>query len=468
MMKPSFTLSKIHCTCFLFVFFVLLNPNGAHAQICADPAGVIYGLTGNGAIYPINVSNASTGAVVKNTSYPGNSANKSNGLAYNSNSGKFYYFKRNVGTTPQEFVSYDAGTSTVSILPTSTCTSEVHTGCITADGKYYYTIDIDANLNRYDIVNNQWMKITSSFTDQFGNNVSNVIKDQNAGDIAFDGNGNLWIVTSSSTNFGVYMLPAPLPSSAVAGVTVNQRVVPTTATPTGNMIAGIAFNPTGQIFMSTKNDNKLYRLENNLSLTLLGTFPVSDVGNDLTSCAYPLGVLPVTWTSFDAALFNQDKVSLNWSIAEKGGTGFAVQHSRDGIHWDDISFIEPVPGNRETQVYSFIHEDPATGKNYYRLLSAESSGKLNYSVVKLVVISGPANPVKLWPNPVVGGFVQLRTENNTGIKVSIYDLAGRLQLSKLMQPGQSRIATNTLTRGTYLVSVVTQKGDIHNQKLVIQ
>ena len=467
-MKPIFTLSKFHSVCSFLVLFVLLRPNTTHAQICANPAGVIYGLTSNGAIYPINVANASTGSVVKNTSYPGNSVNKANGLAYSSTSGKFYYFKRNVGTSPQEFVSYDAGTATVSVLPVSTCSKEVHTGCITADGLYYYTIDTDANLNRYDIVNNQWTTITSSFTDQFGNNVSTVIQNQNAGDIAFDGNGNLWIITSSSSNYGVYMLPAPLPSSAVAGVTVTRRVAPTTSTPTGNMIAGIAFNPSGQIFMSTKNDNRLYRLENNLSLTLLGTFPVSDIGNDLTSCAFPLGVLPVTWTSFDVSLLSQEKVGLNWSIAEKVSTGFTVQHSQDGINWKNISFIEPGAGNREIQTYSYLHEDPSTGKNYYRLMSAELSGKLNYSVVKMVIVSVPGNPVKLWPNPVIGGFVQLRTENNEGIKVSIYDLAGRLQLSKLMQPGESRIATHTLTRGTYLLTVVTRQGIIHNQKLIIQ
>ena len=467
-MKPNFTLSKIHPACLLFVFFVWLIPNSTRAQICADPASVIYGLTGNGAIYPINVSNGSTGSVIKTTSYPGNSVNKANGLAYNSNSGKFYYFKRNVGSTPQEFVSYDAGTATVNVLQTSTCNSEVHTGCISADGLYYFTIDIDANLNRYDIVNNQWTKITSSFTDQFGNNVSTVIKDQNAGDIAFDGNGNLWIVTSSSSNYGVYMLPAPLPTTTVPGLTVTRRVIPTTPTPTGNMIAGIAFNPTGQIFMSTKNDNKLYRLENDLSLTLLGTLPVSDVGNDLTSCAYPLGVLPVTWTSFDASLVNQEKVSLNWSIAEKNNTGFAVQHSQDGINWLDIAFIEPGRGNKDIQTYSFLHEDPAAGKNYYRLKSAELSGKLNFSVVKMVMVSAVGINVKLWPNPVVGGGVQIRTENNSGKKVSIYDLAGRLQLSKLMQPGETRIATHTLTRGTYLLTVATQQGIVYNQKLIIQ
>lgn len=467
-MKPNLTLSKIHIACYLFALIVLLLPNASLAQVCSDPAGVIYGLTGNGAIYPINVSNGSTGSVIKNTSYPGNSVSKANGLAYSSTSGKFFYFKRNVGASPQEFVSYDVGSATVTVLGSSTCNSEVHTGCITADGLYYYTIDIDANLNRYDIINNIWTKITSTFTDQFGNDVSSVIKDQNAGDIAFDGNGNLWIITSSSSNFGVYMLPAPMPSTVVASVTVNQRVDPTTSTPSGNMIAGIAFNPTGQIFMSTKNDNRLYRLENNLSLTLLGTFPVSDVGNDLTSCAFPLGVLPVTWTSFDATLLNRDKVSLNWSIAEKNNTGFAIQHSLDGKNWKDISFIEPVPGNMEIQAYSFVHADPAAGKNYYRLASAEISGKLNYSVVKMVMVSEPGIPVKLWPNPVVGGSVQIRTENTTGIKVSIYDLAGQLQLSKWMQPGEAKIATHTLARGTYLLTVVTQQGNIRNQKLIIQ
>lgn len=466
-MKPILSLLKTRIPSY-FMIIAILFASRLNAQICSDPSGIIYGLTGNGAIYPINVSNASTGSVVKNSLYSGNSVNRANGLAYSNTNGKFYYFKRNVGNNPQEFVSYDPATATVSILSSSTCDAEVHTGCITEDGLYYFTIDIEANLNRYDIINDQWTKITSAFTDQYANNVTTVIQNQNAGDIAFDGNGNLWIITSSSSNYGVYMLPAPLPSSYVPSVTVNRRVAPTTPTPSGNMIAGIAFNPSGQIFMSTKSDNRLYRLEDNLTTTLLGTFNVSDVGNDLTSCAFPHGVLPVTWTSFQAFLNDYNAVNLNWGIIERNHSFFHVQHSTDGNNWNNISQIEPKGSNEDVQEYSFLHRNPSPGNNYYRIRTSDESGKESYSQVRMVTIKMAESPVSIWPNPVTAGYVNIIAGNNGPLHARIYDLSGKLHLEKTLQPGESKFATNSLTPGLYLLMATNSAGLQLNRKLVIQ
>jgi hypothetical protein len=443
----------------------LFNAPGTYAQICASPATVIYGLTANGEIYPITVSNASTGTVVKNSTYSGNSASRANGLAYNSTNGKFYYFKRNVGTSPEEFVVYDPGTVTVTVLSSSTCNTEIHTGCISANGLYYFTIDINANLNCYDIVNNTWTKITSSFTDQYTNNVSTVIQNQNAGDIAFDGNGNLWIVTSNSSSYGVYMLPAPMPLTPVAGVAVTMIVNPSSVTPTGNIIAGIAFNPSGQIFMSTKYDDLLYRLENNLSLTYMGKFTVSDVGNDLTSCAFPLGVLPVTWISFTASLLKSDEVELNWQFSKKNNSGFYVQHCTDGINWKELSFIETENNNLETGKYSYSHKNPATGKNYYRIKTRDESGKENYTQIKMLMVKLPGASITIWPNP-ASSIVNIAADNYTTTKVRIFDLAGKLQLDQLMQTAETSLNISSLKPGIYLLNMTTQDGVSHNQKLI--
>lgn len=454
MMKLILILTRNCHATFLLLVVCMGFITGANAQIvCATPETVIYGLTGSGAIYPINVSNASLGTVVKNTTYPGNSPNKANGLAYNSTNGKFYYFKRNVGgSSPIEFVSYDPATATVTVLSTTTtCLKEVHTGCITADGLGYYTVDTDANLCYYNIVTNTWTFITSTITDQNGNNVSDVIRDQSAGDIAFDGNGNLWFVTSNSSNYGVYCLLNP-PKTTVAGVTVYRRVNPSTATPSNNSIAGIAFNPSGQIFMATKNDNRLYRLENNLSTTFIGTFSVSDVGNDLTSCVFPLGVLPITWMNFSAALKNEKEVKLSWQIAEKPYAGFKIQYSHDGKTWSELAFVTTKDADTEGQEYSFTHANPSRGQNYYRIITLNELGRESYSEINAVFLKGKHENITIWPNP-ASGYINISSDNYTVRNVMIFDLAGRMHLNKQVLPGNSTIPVSSLKSGNYLITV---------------
>ncbi|MGC4036213.1 MAG: hypothetical protein QM764_09640 [Chitinophagaceae bacterium] len=127
-------------TCLLTLFFAGKS-TAQTTLIMGNPLTTIYGLTSNGIIYEISTSNASITRTIKNNTYSGNSPSNANGLAYNTFNGKFYYFKRNVGTTPQEFVSFAPSTGTVTVLTTSSsCTNEVHTGCISFDGKYYYPL----------------------------------------------------------------------------------------------------------------------------------------------------------------------------------------------------------------------------------------------------------------------------------------------------------------------------------------
>src|SRR5260221_7513582 len=190
-MKLKSTLSENRTLSFILpVLMALFFTKSSTAQITlllGSPTTYIYGLTSNGEIYEINSTTAAISRTIKNNTYSGNSPSSANGLAYNTTNGKFYYFKRNVTSSSQEFVSFDHLLNIVTVLATSTCSDDIHTGCVSFDGKGYYTVDIQGNLNYYNIQANSWTKITSKFVDQYGADVDSVIRSQSSGAIAIDG-----------------------------------------------------------------------------------------------------------------------------------------------------------------------------------------------------------------------------------------------------------------------------------------
>lgn len=455
------------------VFNVMCIKSSAQVSaVCTDPTNFIYGLTGSGAIYPINVNTGACGAATKNTTYSGNSPSSANGLGYNASNGIFYYFKRNNTSSPKEFVSFNPALNIVTILASCPLTNDIHTGCVSVTGTGYYTIDIMGNLAYYNISTNSWTVITSSFTDQFGNNVTTVIQNQNAGDITIDGWGNLWIVTSSATNFGVYRLQAPIPTTPVASLTLTRRLDPATPTPTGNMIAGIAFNPTGQIYLATKNDNRLYILENNMTTTFRGTFSVGDVGNDLTSCSFPLAVLPLVWKDFNAILKRNNQVDLTWEVVEYDTGRFHVETSPDGSNWKTIQTIESknVMGADAAQLYNFTYTSPVTGRLHFRIRQTSNMGRETVSEIKSVMIHADKKEILVYPIPARENINIINEELEEGLakEVALFDLSGKLLCRKILKKGDNSLSLQSVNKGIYILKILGSNQNIRTIKIVKQ
>jgi hypothetical protein len=131
---------------------ITLFSNG-YSQVCSDPANVIYGLDGNGRIYPITVSNAAVGTDI-NITNPSN-PNSSNAIGYASTTGKFYYYLRNPNNGNKgTFVSYDPVANVYGNLSENNGPTEnVFRASVTVDGKYY-CIDINSNFYCYTISTN--------------------------------------------------------------------------------------------------------------------------------------------------------------------------------------------------------------------------------------------------------------------------------------------------------------------------
>lgn len=272
------------------------------------------------------------------------------------------------------------------------------------------------------------------------------------------------------------MLNAPLPTTAQATITLKQEVAPTQPTPGGTFFAGIAYNATGQIYLSTLND--LYLLNNNLTITHVGAFSVAGVGSDLTSCNYPFSVLPVNLTNFTAT--NQaNSVLLNWMVTSSEDLNlFEVERStNNGIDWNSIGLVMGQEDNLNEQNYLFKDTRPEKGADFYRLAITDKNGSISYSSIKEIEISGDNQLGTLicYPNPV-------GAENKLNIQLTGFD-AGIYSISLVSSSGQNTkdlkynidysgsgmitLPTTGIAPGMYVVIVKGNKQQF-SQSVVIQ
>ncbi|MGH2565852.1 MAG: T9SS type A sorting domain-containing protein, partial [Ginsengibacter sp.] len=279
-----------------------------------------------------------------------------------------------------------------------------------------------------------------------------------------DGLGNLWIVASSGTQWGLYELNAPLPTTATAIITLTEMVPPTQPTPSGSPFVGIAYNATGQIYLSTVDD--LYLLQNDLSITYINTFSTPGVNVDLTSCNYPFNTLSLYWIGFTASLQNNNSVLLKWSVNQQAtNIGYNIKRSRDGINWEIIAFEK---NNQEESIatYTFTDAGPNQGMNYYRLQALGLDNSSIYSTIKAVNMEVNSN-VSIWPVPATRKiYIQIPGTAQSSGNIKIFNYSGQHVSAGLLHAGINTFDIGSLPVGNYIIYIRLANGDIINQKLV--
>lgn len=194
---------------------------------------------------------------------------------------------------------------------------------------------------------------------------------------------------------------------------------------------------------------------------------VSLLNNNLTTFSdFGIGfgnaVLPVTLTAFDAAVHGDD-VLLTWHTeSELNNAYFDVETSVDGKTFHKIGSVNGHGTTTEAHSYELVHENPATGINYYRLKQVDTDNTTTYSQIRAVEFF--ANDVDV----VIGVYpVPASSELNvTGVEenalVRVYDLSGRLLVSTIGNGGLTSIKLDALSNGLYLVKV-ENGSDVHTR-----
>ena len=171
-------------------------------------------------------------------------------------------------------------------------------------------------------------------------------------------------------------------------------------------------------------------------------------------------VLPVTYVSFSAQ--NQGgQVKLQWSTAQEVNTAeFIVQHSTDGSSWKNIGRVTAAGNSNQVRHYSYVHTNPSSGSNQYRIMQTDRDGKASYSQLRKITIS-EAGAVSVFSNYIKDNSIRVQLDKPAA--VYLYSRDGKLLLKKRLAAGVQAIDVSNFARGLYFLNISG-----HTEKIMLQ
>jgi len=160
-------------------------------------------------------------------------------------------------------------------------------------------------------------------------------------------------------------------------------------------------------------------------------------------------VLPVQLTQFTATP-KTNSVTLNWTTAsEKDNAFFQIEHSVNGKDFKSIGSINGNGSSAQTISYSFEHNAPAEGVNYYRLKQVDVDGKFNYSTIKTAIIGKASFIIK---SNLVTNALDIITSTKAPVAFGIFSTNGQRMLNDFAQ-GEKLVDVSRLPAGLYFIKV---------------
>lgn len=183
---------------------------------------------------------------------------------------------------------------------------------------------------------------------------------------------------------------------------------------------------------------------NGISSTGLNTLTLASSGTSL----------PLNWLRF-TAVKKGNTAALNWSTANEINTrDFVVQYSSGGIGWENLGIVKATGNTINRSEYAFTHVTPTPGFNYYRLMQRDLDGRFSYSSVVSVQLNKEDIKLKVFPNPVRDGYLNVLMKEAT--QISIVDATGRSLLSKWINAGIQPIDVSSFANGIYFIKTNTE------------
>jgi len=179
-------------------------------------------------------------------------------------------------------------------------------------------------------------------------------------------------------------------------------------------------------------------------------------------------LVPVVLTSFSAENRNE-QIHLDWTTSsEVNNDYFEIQHSLDGSSFETIGMQEGNGNSSITNNYSFLHETPKSGINFYRLKQNDFDGAFEFSDVTSVRTK-EVKEISLFPNPVQNELtISLQDESSENLVVEIIDASGRVALKQSLKSGNAiySLDTSRLQNGNYLIRI--QGNNIQHSKSFVK
>lgn len=173
---------------------------------------------------------------------------------------------------------------------------------------------------------------------------------------------------------------------------------------------------------------------------------------------------PVELLAFTASPKGDD-VALDWATAsEEDNAYFEVQWSLDGRTFETIGIVEGHGNSTALINYSYVHETPARGINYYRLKQNDFDGDFELSAIVVVDMGGEqSDQITIYPNPAKEELTISRPAEAASIL--IFDINKTLLQSFENADPNTTINLDAYPAGTYLIVIQTST-NFYTQRFV--
>ena len=184
------------------------------------------------------------------------------------------------------------------------------------------------------------------------------------------------------------------------------------------------------------------------------------------------GPLPVTLRSV-RAWQQQNDIKVEWTVANQLNVSrYVVEKSTDGRNFSSAATVAATGNSRAEITYGWLDARAVQGSNYYRIKTVDADGAFSYSTVVKVLIGKSAPAVSAYPNPVVGGQMNL---NFSDMKAGAYQvrlLNALGQIASVNRISHSGGSSNQLIAlpaktgvGTYILEVIAPDGQRFRQQI---
>lgn len=197
-----------------------------------------------------------------------------------------------------------------------------------------------------------------------------------------------------------------------------------------------------------------------------GPMEPSNVGPSAVSYVYHYsfsGALPVRLLNF-TGVNNNESVIVKWNVSEeKNVKQYEVEWSSDNRNFEKIAEIIAL----NKSAYSALHNNPLSGKNYYRLKIVDADGSFIYS--NIITIDTKTSDIRIYPNP-AKDFLNIEFKNiNEKAQIKLMNVAGVIVKSQsLTATSMHKMNINNLPAGLYHLQIIQNNNTIHKTINIIK
>jgi hypothetical protein len=145
------------------------------------------------------------------------------------------------------------------------------------------------------------------------------------------------------------------------------------------------------------------------------------------------GVLPLRLIQFSGRMNQQQQSELNWVTADESNTShFEVEwQSSTASSFTKVGVVSAAGNSSTTRNYDFLHANPSSGYNYYRLKMVDIDGHFTYSSTIRIGSNATGKSLLVYPNPVSSVLtVSASVERDETVMFQLIDNSERILFSR--------------------------------------